>query len=270
MFLPALSYWRSLPRGRVFLGVLYLAVASIIMRLAFKKAQTPLTGRLRVQGKPAQSIHAQAGSTILNLLKHMLRVLHIARVASYVSRLSMSISSCFPSRPGSASRSLRSIPVYVFIDHSNIIGDVALTDQSSSRIASLFAQLTLGRPVALAVVVGRMSDLTRKTWKNLNCPQLLIKRMTSERRQNADGWLHTQLYNTINAASEASGPAICVLGTGDGNSNGGGTTFPDCVVFAIEQGWLVEVVGWRLSSSKKYPLLKQQYPKRLTLRYFSK
>jgi hypothetical protein len=47
--------------------------------------------------------------------------------------------------------------------------------------------------------------------------------------------------------------------TGDGNSNEGRTTFPECVEQALRNNWSVELFSWRRSTSQVYEVMAQEY-----------
>lgn len=54
---------------------------------------------------------------------------------------------------------------------------------------------------------------------------------------------------------------------GDGNQNGGASSFPDCIQAAMQKGWRVEVWCWRGKSSKVYERFAMEYPSSFVLSY---
>ena len=83
--------------------------------------------------------------------------------------------------------------------------------------------------------------------------------------QFVDDALHASLLRTAGKTFEP--PRILALLTGDGNSNGGRTTFPECVERALVNGWHVELITWRRSMSNTFSIFEREYANRFRIRF---
>ena len=59
-----------------------------------------------------------------------------------------------------------------------------------------------------------------------------------------------------------------VLLSGDGNTNYGKGTIPQCAEVALRNGWKVEVWSWMNATNKRYRTLQIRYPNQFALRWF--
>ena len=166
------------------------------------------------------------------------------------------------SRRGNTGPTVRS-KVHVFLDHSN----VWLGAKRSGKLLEPVGVVRFiegRRDIVERVLIGStMSDEQEREWRRLQYTTDIDRRGGKERF--VDGQLHAHL---MKAASKTFAQGrIIALATGDGNDNHGRTTFPECVVLALKNGWHVELYSWRESTNQIYYGLAQQYGEQFVLRY---
>jgi hypothetical protein len=99
------------------------------------------------------------------------------------------------------------------------------------------------RPTARRFVAGAMPDVVAANWREQG---FVVKNgATDDTGSHIDELLHAQILDTLTTAT----PGILVLLSGDGNTNGGRSSFARCVVTAVRLGWQVELYCWRHSTS---------------------
>lgn len=153
--------------------------------------------------------------------------------------------------------------VHVFVDHSNAVFGAS---RAGTRldVGQLVDHVEGARDVKERVVIGsRGIDRTRSIWEQLGYSVSADSRRGPERF--VDDALHAQLMRT--AAKRFEPPRVIALVTGDGNSNEGRTTFPECVEEALRLSWHVELYAWRSSTSQVYCALAKQYAPHFTIHY---
>ena len=126
-----------------------------------------------------------------------------------------------------------------------------------------------GRQVEERWVVGSGSHSPlQHMWKSAGYTVKWDPRYGSE--HNVDEALQAQIWKALSKeySTTATSPQhTLVLLTGDGNQNGGASSFPDCIQAAMQKGWRVEVWCWRRKSSKVYERFAMEYPSSFVLSY---
>jgi hypothetical protein len=82
--------------------------------------------------------------------------------------------------------------------------------------------------------------------------------------QAVDDVLHAAMSQDIMLSYPK--PRTLVLLTGDGNANGGYTSFPGVIQSALMRGWLVELWSWDISTANIYEKFRKAYPDHFFLR----
>jgi len=124
-----------------------------------------------------------------------------------------------------------------------------------------------GRLVDDRWVVGSGSNSPlQHQWKSAGYSVKWDPRYGSE--HNVDEALQAQIWKALSKRFDtATSVHTLVLLTGDGNQNGGASSFPDCIEAAMTNGWRVEVWCWRRKSSKVYERFAREYSSNFVLSY---
>jgi hypothetical protein len=85
------------------------------------------------------------------------------------------------------------------------------------------------------------------------------------KEQAVDDLLHAAMLDDISKSFPER--RTLLLLTGDGNDNGGRTSFPKVVEKALLNNWDVEVYAWARTTSHKYRLFEDAYPDQFSLNY---
>ena len=154
--------------------------------------------------------------------------------------------------------------IHVFIDHSNVAIGATRSTGKELDVKRLVHRVEARRNAKERVVVGsHESERTATEWKKLGYTVVADPRRGKERF--VDDALHAQL---MRAASKSFDPGrVLLLVTGDGNSNEGRTTFPECVMAAMQNDWHVELYSWRQSLNKVYVELAEQHASHFSIHF---
>ena len=165
--------------------------------------------------------------------------------------------------------------VHVFMDLSNLIMPLVkfatklrkrgLTGPSRPANQIIEDALTQGRPCATKMLSSSRQMQNERAWREwIDLGWKSYTQTATGKEEATDDVLHAMINALILKADR---PGVLVIGSGDGNANGGRCTFPDCARAALERGWKVDVVAWHESLSKKmfYPL-QSQYPAAMSIR----
>lgn len=172
---------------------------------------------------------------------------------------------------GSSSREER---IHVFVDNSNVAKPYRLQHgkDTGKRALHIFPQKLAkvvegGRRVEERWVVGSGTrSPLQQQWKSAGYAAKWDPRYGSE--HNVDEALQAQIWKALSKSYNfAIAQHTLVLLTGDGNQNGGASSFPDCIQAAMQKGWRVEVWCWRGKSSKVYERFAMEYPSSFVLSY---
>ena len=178
-----------------------------------------------------------------------------------------------PLRPVARSPVARQI--HVLVDNSNVFGGAQQIDNGrrdhSVRvdIARLARLLEDGRPAATRVVCGSvpsgggssegLSSLW-ECWRSAGYHVRVAPRDAGNREVFVDEALHSELgriLTLLNDSSTRPSHHTVVLTTGDGNDNGGRTSFPAMAERLARDGFVVEIACWRQSCSRAYERLSR-------------
>eukprot|EP00729_Bicosta_minor_P007243 gene7243-14699_t len=149
--------------------------------------------------------------------------------------------------------------IHVFVDNSNIAEPYRSQHEKDmgKPAQKIFPQKLAkvvegGRLVDDRWVVGSGSNSPlQHQWKSAGYSVKWDPRYGSE--HNVDEALQAQIWKALSKRFDtATSVHTLVLLTGDGNQNGGASSFPDCIEAAMTNGWRVEVWCWRRKSSKVY------------------
>eukprot|EP00729_Bicosta_minor_P013858 gene13859-3404_t len=174
-------------------------------------------------------------------------------------------------KAGSSSREER---IHVFVDNSNVAKPYRLQHgkDTGKRALHIFPQKLAkvvegGRRVEERWVVGSGTrSPLQQQWKSAGYAAKWDPRYGSE--HNVDEALQAQIWKALSKSYNfAIAQHTLVLLTGDGNQNGGASSFPDCIQAAMQKGWRVEVWCWRGKSSKVYERFAMEYPSSFVLSY---
>lgn len=151
--------------------------------------------------------------------------------------------------------------VHVFIDHSNVTIGASRAGKVLDP-ARLVEQVEHGRKAEERIVVGsRETERARPEWARLGYDVVADPRQGKE--IFVDEALHAQLMRT--ASRRFVPPHVMALVTGDGNTNHGRISFPECVEAALKNDWQVELYAWRHSTSQIYHQMAEEYKGHFTL-----
>ena len=168
--------------------------------------------------------------------------------------------------------------LYVFADNSNmhigaqrgVVSTVPGREQTARVVFLHYANLVekvLGTPprfTARRYVAGVMPDVVAQMWRE---QEFVVRNGTTDDvHANIDEVLHAQILDTLMSQE----PATLVLMTGDGNANGGRSSFPKCVAAALRLHWRVEVYCWRHSTSSFFMAAESLAKGRLVVHFLDK
>jgi hypothetical protein len=154
--------------------------------------------------------------------------------------------------------------VHIFVDHSNVSIGASRVTGKALDVQQLVHGVEQRRTAKERVVVGsHESERTGAEWRKLGYTVIADQRRGKERF--VDDTLHAQLMRTAGKTFEPG--RVLILVTGDGNNNEGRTTFPECVLAALQNDWHVELFSWRSALSQIYVELAEQHASHFSIHY---
>ena len=178
---------------------------------------------------------------------------------------------------------------FVFADNSNIFMNAQYTRAEDERdysirvsVPRLCDVVRAGRHPKAQVVVGSHGGRGVPSWQPAYEKEgfmVHVEERRGGREQMVDDVLHA---HSMQALTKDFGKGrlsqTLILLTGNGNGNGGRTTFPDIVVEAMKHNalreangseplWNVEIVSWQRSLSSRMKDLRDQYPGYVSIRW---
>eukprot|EP00808_Paulinella_micropora_P002236 g76242.t1 len=161
---------------------------------------------------------------------------------------------------------------HIFIDYSNIFigaqhreGKIDPSIRTDVTKVARVLQGNLRDPIGMRVIGGSIPRATSRIWdlwREAKYTVHLCERSASG-EVFLDDMLHGQAFSCILKFAK---PQTLILATGDGNDNGGRTTFPEVAAAALKRGWNVIVWSWKRSLSSVYKKLEQKYKKTMSVR----
>ena len=166
----------------------------------------------------------------------------------------------------------------VFVDHSNIsipaLKQNRATRVNLARVTSLMESGGTGNAnvrVGMRVVGGSLTLAGRHLWKKYEELGYKLRVHWRNRETGKEDCVDTVLHSAIQSCiltciqERTAGNTTLVIGTGDGNDNGGLESFPRLVIAAVRAGINVEIWSWREALSQRYRALARQYPNKVSV-----
>jgi len=155
--------------------------------------------------------------------------------------------------------------VHIFIDFSNLyLGIRPAEDRAKLSVKRLAQRIEQQRFCAEKWVAG--SGTQGGVQKQFSDAGYTLKwDPRSGPEHNIDEALHAQLLNAVSKEYRDPRAHTAVLVTGDGNRNGGASTFVECVERALQKGWRVEVWSWSASVNPTYGRFAELYQQQFVL-----
>ncbi|CAF3843156.1 unnamed protein product [Rotaria magnacalcarata] len=107
-----------------------------------------------------------------------------------------------------------------------------------------------------------------KEWASCGYKCIVIERSASGPEDGVDEMLHAQILQLLHIYKDTQTRSqVLVLVTGDGNINGGRTSFLQSVESVLTSNWSVELWSWERSLSQHFLSTQRFFPSRMTIKY---
>jgi len=167
---------------------------------------------------------------------------------------------------------------HIFIDVSNVIwGSQIVKMHGGQRVRDVRIQVVVPimldliesrRAVATRIAVGSHSSESDKRWLDIwqteGYNTTTLRRDLNNQECGVDEFIHAQISRVLLRKHRVR--QTLVLVSGDGNTNGGLSNFPELLEAALRMGWNVELWSWKSSVNAVYRKFALAYPQQFQLR----
>lgn len=142
----------------------------------------------------------------------------------------------------------------VYIDNSNITAGM---DDTPIKPRELHQCITGGRHMTFGMIVGSFPKAGDPYWKEWESIGYTVKVSPGGAEHGVDETLHANIYNGLRKRRGID----YVIVTGDGNSNGNLSNFPDCFMTILETSSVrVDQWSWKNRRNKVFDGIRDKYP----------